>query len=210
MAPQEDQQASPSFSLARRTTVIAILCLGIAAAAVHANLSPVPRWTYWEDDGVACDWGFGWPFWYGAATTRPQFGSPPPPPQLPSELTAADAYYCAVDLFITCILVASLLVVGRTRVPGCLGRGQFTLSELFSTTTAVAMVLALFSVERTRGWAKLLKAGAVNSPLSSRPWFDQVLISLGIVCALYVAIAALCQAFRSVVVRLRNLRQNKL
>ncbi len=208
MSPQEDRQVRPPFSWAWRAAVIVFLCLGIGVAAVHANLSPVLRRTYGICDGEpGCDWSFGWPFWYADATTYLPWGSPQPPSRPPPELTAAGTYYCAVDLFIVCILVASPLVLGWTRLSGSLSRGQFTLSELFSMTTAVAMVLALFSVERTCGWARLDEAAAVNSPLSSRPLFDQIFISLGMICALCVAIAALGQALRSGVMRLRRLRR---
>jgi hypothetical protein len=210
MTSEEDHRTRPPPFWASRTAVLSLLCLCIGAAAIHANFSPVLRGTGVDEvEGIpAYEWGVGWPFWCGEATTYAQGGSasgPPSPPPLPSELAVADAYYFFVNLFIACILVASPLVVGRARLPGCLGRGQFTLSDLFSITTAVAMTLAIFSVERTYDWAKINAAAAVNSPLSSRPILDQVFVSLGIICALYVAIAALCQAFRSVIVRLRRL-----
>jgi hypothetical protein len=86
------------------------------------------------------------------------------------------------------------------------------LSELFLLTTAFAIVLALRTLERTYGWTEFGQemAPGTYSSLSVYPWYDRVLISVGLVCALYVAIAALCQVFMLAVVNLRRLRKNKL
>jgi len=231
MCPPEDKQHPPPV-VRWRFVLIGLVCLCIGAGVLSANLLPNlrARYSHPVDNADIGDWSFGWPFWYGTATTegppgwqatfsgwvkRPD-GSwtnpgwitrrPAPTPHRPSELTTGGLYYLLVNLFIACMLVVSPVLIGRARRVGRVGRGQFTLSGLFSLTTAVAIVLALFAVERRYNCAETNdRLPSIYSALSARPLFDQVAISIGIVCTLYVAIAALCQVFRLAVMKLRRL-----
>jgi hypothetical protein len=236
MTSQEHQQPRPSSFSGPRTVAIITLCLCIGAAAIHVNLSPTRVETYDDParDALVGYCGLGWPFWYGVGESQGPPGwsmssswvklpdgksvltgqimrRPPPTPLFPSELTPDGVYFLLVNLFIACILVASPAILGRARRLGQVGRGQFTLSDLFSVTTVVAIVLGLFAAERRYGWTEINDPlPGIYSALSARPLFDQVAISIGIVCTLYVAIAAACQVFRSGIMRLRRLRQDKL
>jgi hypothetical protein len=237
MTSQEDQQARPPSFSGPRTVAIVTLCLCIGAAAIHVNLLPTKVETYDDParDALVGYCGLGWPFWYGVGESQGPPGwsasfsgwvkrpdgswtnpgwitrRPPPTPHFRSELTPAGVYFLLVNLFIACILVASPAVLGRAHRLGQVGLGQFTLSDLFSVTTAVAIVLGLFAAERRYGLAETNgPVPGIYSALSARPLFDRVAISIGIVCTLYVATAAMCQVFRSVVVGLRRLGKNKL
>jgi hypothetical protein len=215
MNPQEDHPWTALFFARWRAGVILVLCLLVFAGVIHANLQPGSHSSQYDpmDDEDVHDWSFGWPFWYGwGGFTTPARSATPSPHTLLSisRWDAFNAYYSLVNLFIACVLVASPAAVGRLRRSKQVSTGQFTLSDLFAFTKALAILFALFAVERAYEWAQRGAVVSVYSALSAYPLLDRVSISLGIVCALYEAIAALCQTFRAIVVKLRRLGKNEL
>ena len=201
-----------------RFVVIATGCLSIGAGVLSAVFLPTLRATFVDNDALADEnvgyWSFGWPLCYGTSTTSGPLtllgaaSGLPPPPFLPSQLETGGLYYLVVDLFVGFILMASPIVAGRARLAGQLAQGQYALSDVFSLTTAVAILFSLFAVERTYGWAETAASAAnVYSALSTRPLFEQTTVSLGIICTLYVLIAALCQALRLTATKGRGLRK---
>jgi hypothetical protein len=202
MNHQEDtDQRSPRTALLRATAIL-FLCLCIASAILHANSTAQFSYSELGDGGGL--YYVGWPVVYGDVYSTSLF-----PLRWPL-FNQADSRCLFVDTFVAAALVVSPAVVVRLRRRSSTRSGQFTLSGLFLLTTAIAMVLALLTLERAYGWAQTgQRWPGVYSALRTHPWYDQVFIAIGIVCALYVALAAVSQAFRAAVVRLRHLRKKR-
>ncbi len=198
MNHQEDEQQRPPGPSPRGALPVLLMCVCVGAALLHPNLSPRFWSTNHEGPGFE-RWYVGWPVVYGVGY--------PPNPEIYTQF-----HWAYVDMLAGIALVLSPAVAFRLRRFGYMRSTQFTLSGLFLLSTAVAMVFALSAMERAYGWARL--TGPVEpgtySALSALPWYYQVPISLGIVCTLYVALVALCRAFRAVIVKLRGMRRNEL
>ena len=203
----ERPYATPRSTLL--TAVIVLLCLCIGGAVLHANLSHQFCYVEYRGEGSSQGWSVGWPVVYGGM--HPEFlGGYWATPSPKVETISVSGSSVPIDVFVGALLIISPAVILRLRRSGSVKTRQFTLSELFLLTTAFAMVLALRTLERTYGWTQFHEEAGPGtySSLSVYPWYDRVLISLGLVCALYVALAALCQVFRSAVAKLRGLREN--
>ncbi len=197
MNHHEGSNPRPPGSSPLGTWAVRLLCVYIGIAVLHANLSHRSWSTGTNVEGPRFEvWCFGWPVVYGSGD--------PSNPKLDTQF-----HWIYVDLLVGVAVALSPAVAFRLRRFTHLRSTQFTLSGLFLLTTAVAIVFAFFAVERAYGWARLTwpVEPSTYSALSSCRWYDQVPISLGLVCALYMAIAALCQVFRLAVVKLRGLRK---
>jgi hypothetical protein len=182
--------------------IVVLLCLCIAVAVLHANSLPrCPDTLPMNVEGdVSRGWWTGWPVIHG-------YGESPvgwPPMSWPQELKDIDARWLLADLFMAGVLVVSPIMILRLRRARNVRPSQFTLSDLFALTTAVAMLSAIFSLERAlkcSDWGDHL---GVYAGISVCPWYDQVAISIGILCALYLVITALSQMVRATVTRPRR------
>jgi hypothetical protein len=181
-----------------RAGLAVFLCLCIGAAVIHANLRYQSRYEErYLDAGPYEVYSVGWPVLYGGQYSNHLW---------PVSITrVVEMRWVAVDLIVAAVLVLSPLAVLR-RWRSCeTGATQFTLAGLFSLTTAVAMVLSLLTLERAYGWASEGERWpGVYSALGSHPWYDQAAIGAGLVCALYLAIVALSQVFKSLAAHLRG------
>jgi hypothetical protein len=179
--------------------MVLLLCLGVGVALIHANLSPRCHAVFQTCNGDEYYWSVGWPTIYGDAG-----GCRLPAICWPHELQNIQARRLLVDVFVAAVLVVSPAVVFRLRRGGSLGGGQFSLSDLFVLTTAVAVLCALRSLERVSEWSNwgYEPSLLLYTRLSACPWYDQIAISIAIICALYVAIAAVSQTVRLVATRL--------
>jgi hypothetical protein len=199
MNQRQDEHRRSQWPSRLRAGAILLLCLCIGAAMLHANLLPTGESLPYgpSESGYFVGWRFGWPFFCGSG-----YSTPPATPSLPRRLDSV--YYLMVDLFIAALLVVSPAVLCHLRRSSRIRGSQFSLSNLFMVTTAVAMLFSLIAVERTCGWAESGRLGLVCSALLAYPWYDQAPIALGVICASYVAIAALCQMFGLTVLRFRS------
>jgi hypothetical protein len=171
-----------------------VLCLFVAAALCHANFVGCHTYMSHEDRGfvrgtVSC---IGWPVIYGTTEDGKDWD------ENRWHSSKSTTHYLLLDAFTAMVLVGATAMVfwlWRTRHDR---RWQFTLSDLFSLTTAVAVLFAVLASERTYGWNSLGYSAedGVYSALSEHPWYDQVPIGIGIVCAVHLMLAALCQLLR--------------
>jgi hypothetical protein len=203
-SPQDKHPSSPPTS---RLSIMAalLLCLCVGAALLHANLRPRYDSVFSPGDGELChQWSVGWPVHYGEAKD-----SVLPALCLPAMLTEINGCRVLVDLFVGALLVISPAMIFRMRSCSRLERGQFTLSNLFALTTAVAGLCALYSLECTYECAnwEYERSLFLYTRLSVCPWYDQVAISFGIVCALYLAVTASSQVIRLIAARLSGRRR---
>ena len=205
MGHQEDEQLLLPSRSPWGTWPILLMCLCIGAAVLHTNLLP-RSWSTGNVEGPRSLGSYvGWPVVYGGRY-------PPLLGLLPNPEMEMQFHWVYVDLLVGTALVLSPVVPVRLRRLSYVRSTQFTLSGLFLLSTAVAMVFALSAMERAYGWARL--TGPVEpstySALSAYPWYDQVLISLGLICVLYAGLAVSCQVAGLAVVKLRGLRKNRL
>jgi hypothetical protein len=206
MNHHEDEQRYLPRRALLRVIAILLLCLCIGGAVLHANL--LHRFCCQKSGGgdgpdIITRWSVGWPVIYGRTFPDPLFVTLTYPPM---EFHMIEFHWVLVDLFVAAVLVISPLGVFRLRPSGCVRSNQFTRSSLFSLATAIAVAITLFTLDRTYGWAQPVSPvmPGVYSALSLCPWYDQVLISIGLVCALRLAITASSQMVRAVAVQLRS------
>jgi hypothetical protein len=175
------------------------LCFCIGYAVLHVNLWNKSR--YETPYGECCfyGWSLGWPIVYDG--------------EFPE---TSGAFYwtgvrdtavlpVVVDSMVAAMLVFSPLAVLRLRRSRRIRWGQWMLADVFSLTTASALVLSLLAVERVHNLAQPTQRElGAYSALRALPWHDQVAISIGILCTLYLVIAALSQMVRATAARSRR------
>lgn len=168
-----------------------LLCLWVGCACCHANLVGAHQHdvdSVTGEGGFGCTlWSFGWPVSYANGNSAAPFSG--------AYLSTTGIGCLVADLFIFAVLIAAVVGVFHGRRSGHEQRWQFTLSDLFSLTTATAALFAMFASERTcyrAGPAYAWEAG-VYAPLSAYPWYDQVPIGISIVCG----VLCVLRVFRS-------------
>jgi hypothetical protein len=198
MDTQEDQQGGHSWSTRLYKGAILLVCLCIVAALCHLNLLKMESYRASYDDFLGHEEVMhlyvGWPVIF---VVNESISTIPGPPKVVGMRIGA----LLADLFLAAVLVAATARVLRLRQSRDGRKWQFTLADLFSLTTAVAVLFAILASERTYGWTRLADASeeGVYSALSAYPWYDQVPIGIGIVCAVHLMLAALRQLLRSLV-----------
>jgi hypothetical protein len=204
MADHEEERCNSRQGSRLRAVMVLLLCLCIGAAVLHANLSPKLCQALMGEVGEGLVvYSVGWPVVYGNENM---------PSVLPLRwplVDNVDARCLWANMLVAAVLIASPVLVWRSRRSNCLRSGQFALSELFLATTATAMVLSLLALERAYGSALMgdMQCG-VYCPLRVYPWYDQVGILIGIVYALILAIKTLAQAVFSIIRRLHRAQSN--
>ena len=180
--------------------VVAPVCLCVAAALCHVNLSAYHsyrctiRFTS-NIVGEASVYFVGWPVTYAASLSASPFLWPP-------NVLEVGLGSLLVDLFVAAILIISSVIV----VCSCCVRHErkwrFSFSVAAMFATEIAVLSAILALDRMYGWAALAHASqkgvysGVYTDLPAYPWYDQMAISIGIVCAVHLVFAALRQLLR--------------
>ncbi len=192
MSDHDDQpHPLPQSTLGR--AIVILLCLLVGAALLHVNLWGTVRYSV-DSYSLTHDWPtYGWPVICGTSKVWDENASGAGVQPLLEMFSRF-----LTNLFVAAVLIAAIIMLFCLRRRAGEKATQFTLAGQFSFTAAMIVVFALFSLEKTYGWTKLhnSEVGAYSA-LSIHPWYVFVPISFGILCAIHLAITALCQVLRA-------------